>query len=199
MVYDTKNFKPANLHRQARTTADFRQATPQSQLALMKEETRTVKRWFSSSTTTKRTQGVEPAGGWIILVDRADGRVSQNTENPRYAHTRSFERGQLLILTLTGTLEVSDYRIESYTPHRGNTGDSWRTHTVSDTHPATDQGLANFDRLNRASYRQTKPAGHHDLGRNWQIRVPHAGMEVSRALKNFKEQGIYIQRLEIRY
>jgi hypothetical protein len=199
MVYDTKNFKPANLRRQARTTAEFRQATPQSQLAQMKEETRTVKRWFSSSTTTTRSQGADLAGGWIILVDRADGRVAQNIEDPRYAHTRSFERGQLLILTLTGDLEVSDYRIESHTPHRGNTGNPSKTHTLTDTHPATDQDLAIFDRLNRANYRQTKPAGHHDLGHDWQIRVPHAGMEVSRALKNFKEHGTYIQQLQILY
>ncbi|MEV6415205.1 hypothetical protein [Kribbella sp. NPDC051718] len=202
MTDELQQFDPAELRRRAATAAEFRRDTPPSQLAVQREETETTKGWFSSRTTTTRVQTAESAGGWILLVDRAEGQAA--FEGASYVHARTYvyERGRLLILTVTGEFEVGEYFVEKYAPIGANQSPGWENHELTAIHLATDDDLASFGRLNRAEYEQveaTDKSWRRELGHNWQITVPHAALELSLALKNFEEQGWYIDRLEVHY
>jgi hypothetical protein len=210
MSYDEKAFDFARLQRYAAHVAQTRSGEPHSVLAVFEERSVAFKGWFSSRVEKSRGAGTAAAGGWILLVDASEGRVVFSGLQFNDGYIRGDEEGRLLLLTPEGKLMTSQYIVAQYRPTAGT---PWDQHELLEKRLADAGDIVSFDRLNRAEYREVWHRGRagrqaaaaardvwrRDLGRRWQVRVPHAGMEVSRALKAFKERGTYIARLEIRY
>lgn len=162
--------------------------------------------------TTTYTAGSAPIDGWFLLTDSDRGWVTCSDQPASQGHIRGYEDGRVLILSEAGELSVADYRIEFFKALFAGIR-SWETHSLEDRHSASATDLVGFDRLNRAGYRETAnrtrrrgrtnaangEAWRQELGRNWRIGVPNAGMEVSLALKKFNEHGTYWPRLAIVY
>lgn len=202
MAYDPSTFDESRLRRYARHVAEARAQTPTSQILERVHESETVRRWLGSKKVTRTVTRPVSAGGWILLVDPREG-WKYCAQDPGHAiRIQGFEEGRLLLLTTGGELTSAEYQIHE---HSSSEGGSWESHQMG-TPLSASCDLLEFDRLNRAGYRdRDKPNKRNrevwraELGRNWRIRVPHAGMEVSLALKRFKEGEEYISQLAIKY
>jgi hypothetical protein len=156
------------------------------------ETTKTqVRKLFRVREEMHQTQTQVHAPGWILLVDATEGWFYVSNA-PGASHHRGFEEGRLLLLTPEGALKQAKYTQESYRGYGVSGGlGSWSRHTLRDVMNCSSEDLINFDRLNRSYYREVRKRQDEnyrsEMGRNWQIRVPHPGMEASLALKRFKE------------
>lgn len=113
-----------------------------------------------------------------------------------------WEHGRFLMLGADGILRRGAYSQYLYIHGPNPSAFAGRPSEIRDIVPATREDLISFDRLNRSSYRESKKRARDEawrryLGTNWQIRVPHAGMEASLALKRLKEQGVFTQTLQM--
>jgi hypothetical protein len=202
MTNHPASFDASELTSYAAQVAERRSSTPQSTLTTRTEEAVTVRKWLRSQEEVRTTTTVDPAGGWMLLVDPDEGTVDFVGRGPQDAVTAGSEVGRLMLLTIGGALVCCRYSVSFRKPLLT---EGFVAHTLTDRRAASAQDLADFDVLNRAEYEEiqgyhgSRPGWRRELGDRRSGQVTHPGTEVMRALRSFDEGSHYVSELTINY
>lgn len=195
---DEANFDDSRLRAYARKVARARSAEPLSYFPTIgtTERRKFFRRVFDFSVVENELPG------WVLLINCEEGRLSSMKVNGSRLNTRldGFEHGRVLVLSPKGKLLVSDY--ESYCFEHSTLGFVDQVKGL-DFYEASKSSLVGFDRLNRYTYRTSKPSSNEvwreELGVKFAPRgkklVP--GLETSLALKAFLEANSYRRVLKV--
>lgn len=201
MVYTAdEDFDDSRLRAYARKVAAARDDAPWSTKdTLIRTETRKL---FRKVTTFSR--GSEDLPGWILLMNREEGRLASikglgSRGEPRI---EGFEHGRALLLGHEGTLFTAEYDITIGDRQGLGVFDLFEPLKFSE---ASKNNLLGFDRLNRHTYRSKRAESNEvwreELGVRFATRAkqPKPGLETSLALKNFLENRVYFSKLSNGY
>ena len=155
---------------------------------------------FKKTRWSRTTIGLD---AWILLVDPEEGQAVYHRLELISLGLQAWEHGRMLLISASGELLTGSYsQYHSMPDHRfGKDLPQGAVSDIKDLRPASRVDVIGFDRLNRSTYRERRPQRgeqwRRELGISWRIRVPHAGMETSLALKRLKELGQCVHELTI--
>lgn len=204
MSYDVNLIDLPRIKRYAELVARENRQLPVSTLADWR--TREESRWFSKRTTLE--QFSRPIDGWILLCSPEEGFADGWKVPPRMKlRIDAYESGDLLILGTDGSLRRAKYEhheTRNFSPDP-NTNYGDRTTLTDVRSVVSGSDLTLFDHLGKWAYQEVKVRKskfensvlRREMRRSRSLKVPHAAMKTTLALRAFRGQKEFVQQIAI--